>query len=373
MNKMLRFIERQFMKLNNFVLHIKNINASIFYGSFIFIICLFISTFWGEEILKKFEVLDTSIYNTVINLVPGAKEFLSSTLGEQFVIFLFICSVVLIILREFYKKVSLLIAHTTMGHDLSKIDKEYKKEYYSKKVDMTKISIPKVADDNSIIKALTEIDKIYSKYKNTAFSEIFYYGVSHIPLVFRLGYQFGQSRKIQFLHRFRKNESDQEFKVLPEQDDTPPILTTHRIDEENIQGNHDELIVAISTTYPIKKSDINILDKENQKLRYIYDVEESAYSFDYFSSMKQMQSCVNRLVSDMRRLIKKYNISTMHILISSSVPFTFYFAQQLNTQQFPKIIVYQYENQKYTWGIDITEKNPEKAIVRINENLEHKQ
>lgn len=369
MNKTLRFLERQFMKVNSFAFGLKRIPKSVFYGCIVFVACLYISTFWGDEILKKIEVLDASVYNTVVNLIPGANEFLSSTLGEIFVILISILSITSLLLRLFYKKISLLIAHTTMSHDLSKIDKNYKKEYYSKKVDMTKLSIPKVADNNSIIKALIEIDTIYSKYKNTAFSEIFYYGVSHIPLVFRLGYQFGQSRKIQFLHRFRKNESDQEFKILPEQDDVPPTLTTHRIDEENLQGNHDELIVAISTTYPIKESDISFIDKENKKLRYIFDVEESAYSFDYFSSMKQMQSCVNRLVSDIRKLVKQYNISTIHILISSSVPFTFYFAQQLNTQQFPKMIVYQYENQKYTWGIDISEKNPEKAIVRINENL----
>lgn len=355
------------MRISGVAFWLKKINAKVYFGIIILIVCLAISTFLGEDILKKIEILDAATYNTIVNLVPGASLFLSSTLGKVIIGVLFITSILSLILRVFYKKPALLIAHTTMEHNLSIIDNNYKKEYYAKKVDMTKVFIPKVADNNSIINAIKEIDAKHLKYKDTPFSEIFYYGVSHIPLVFRFGYQFGQSKKIKFLHRFRKTENDQEFSFLPERSQNYLISIGDRLDVENVQGGSNELIVSISTTYPIKDSDIDILDKSKEKIRYIFEAEESTLGFDFFSSVEKIESYTNRFVDDIRRLIKEHNISTVHILISSSVPFTFYFAQQLNTQQFPRTIVYQYENQKYTWGIDVTEKNPQKAIIRVED------
>ncbi len=366
MKRIYKVIEKIFMRLSGLAFKIKKIDSKKFIPCIVFVSCMTISVFWGEDILKEIEVLDADVYNTLINLIPGAAEFLSSTFGKIVVGISAVTAILSVILRVFYKKPALLIRHTTMGHDLSIIEDNYKNEYYSKKVDMTKISIPKTADDDSIVTAIEDIDTKYSTYKDTAFSQIFYYGVSHIPLVFRFGYLFGQSKKIKFLHRFRKNENDQEFKILPECEGRYPIAFGDRLDEENIQGTHDELIVAISTTYPIKNVDMDIIDKDNTMLRYIFEADPLTLGFDFFSSVEKMESYTNRFVSDIRRLIKDYNISTVHILISSSVPFTFYFAQQLNTQQFPKLVVYQYENQKYNWGINITENDPRKAIIRLD-------
>lgn len=201
------------------------------------------------------------------------------------------------------------------------------------------------------------------------YPNIFYYGVANTPLVFRLGYKFGQTKKVRFLHRFRPNEEDQEFVILPEHDETchKTFDDVRRI--ENKEGHRSELIVAISTTFEIKDSDIDILDRNDEKLRYVFKADPETMGFDYFSSMQKIKSYTNSLIKDIRKLVKNYNISTIHILMSSSVPFTFHFAQQMNTQQFPKIIVYQYENQKYSWGIDVTENDAEKAVVRLNDNV----
>lgn len=367
MREIKTYIEKKIMKISRIAFGLKKISSKAYYGSIILIACLTISTFLGEDILKKIEILDDSAYNTIVNLVPGASEFLSSILGKSVVVSLALAAVLSLVLRWFYKKPALLISHTTMGHDLTKIDKRFKKEFYSKKVNMTKLSIPKIADKDSIINAIKEVDSVYLKYKDTVFSEIFYCGVSHIPLVFRLGYNFGQSRKIRFLHRFRKNENDQEFEVLPEEEKNPFKFSAHRVDTENVQGSHDELVVAISTTYPISNTDIKTLDKDGNKLKYIFEAENSTKGFDFFSSIERIQFFADGFIDEIRKLVKKYNISTIHILISSSVPFTFYLAQQMNTQQFPKIIVYQYENQKYRWGINVAEKDPQKAIVWITE------
>ncbi|WP_369282210.1 SAVED domain-containing protein [Oscillibacter sp. GMB15532] len=67
--------------------------------------------------------------------------------------------------------------------------------------------------------------------------------------------------------------------------------------------------------------------------------------------------------ADIEEIVRKWNIQTVHVFISSSVSFTFYLGQLMNNNQFRKIIVYHYDNTQFIWGIDIMRSGPQKAIV----------
>ena len=77
---------------------------------------------------------------------------------------------------------------------------------------------------------------------------------------------------------------------------------------------------------------------------------------------QKIHSYADRIIDDLRKEVKERGIDIVHLVISSSVPFTFYLAQQMNTHQFCKIIVYHFDHGKYTWGIDVTEPEARKAI-----------
>lgn len=43
----------------------------------------------------------------------------------------------------------------------------------------------------------------------------------------------------------------------------------------------------------------------------------------------------------------------------------------MSNNQFHKIIVYHYDHTKFTWGIDISEPNPEKAVVWVKDAIKN--
>jgi hypothetical protein len=249
-----------------------------------------------------------------------------------------------------------------MGHTLSFLDINFKKSFYAKRINVG-LQIPSQnAQKEEIIQAIKSQDEAISCIKKTNWrSNIFYYGVSHPPLVFRLGHQFGQTCCIRLLHRFRVTEDAQEFKELPSNDDNKAAW----VNCTQSSGNSDsgDLLVAIGTTYSIRDEDLRTIDPDNKMHVYKVDIDDKSLGYDFFCSYGKIRSYADRLAQDIRQLVKDRNILTIHVAISSSVPFTFYLAQQMNTQQYPQIIVYHYEPGRYTWGIDIRETDPAKAVI----------
>ena len=153
----------------------------------------------------------------------------------------------------------------------------------------------------------------------------------------------------------------QEFKELPEYvEEKMSYIHSDRLDELNFNLRSKHLLVSIATTYPIKDEDLARIDTSNTMSRYNMQVD--AMGFDFFNSYHMIHSYADRIIDDLRKIVKDRGIEVIHFAISSSVPFTFYLAQQMNTQQFSKIIVYHFDHGKYTWGIDVTEPDAEKAI-----------
>lgn len=133
-----------------------------------------------------------------------------------------------------------------------------------------------------------------------------------------------------------------------------------RLDELNYNSKSKHMLVSIATTYPIKEENLSCIDTSNTMSRY--DMQVDLMGFDFFNSYQKIRSYADRIIDDLRERVKERGIETIHLVISSSVPFTFYLAQQMNTHQFCKIIVYHFDCGKYTWGLDVTEPEAKKSI-----------
>jgi len=328
------------------------------------LVCAFVVSFRGNDFLQKVPAISADWYNTIIAVLPGLNDALSSTIGKAIITGLTVLTIVTWLFKKIYRPIAYLIKHSTMGHSLEEFDDEFQKSYYFKRINIETT----IENEESIVQALINQDNMYKNMKISKKSPtIFYYGVAHIPFIFRLGYQFGEGRQIRLLHRFRPTGDELEFKELPEHDNDRAaiwqLLIGDEYLEQNVQSGSKELIVAISTTYLIKPEDLRSIDYNGNMhtLEVIIDKQDRGY--DFFSSYDKIKSYTQTVLDAVRNCCKNYSIERIHLVLATSVPFAFYLGQHMHTNQFPDITVYHYQNNKYEWGIRVTESDIDKVIV----------
>ena len=118
--------------------------------------------------------------------------------------------------------------------------------------------------------------------------------------------------------------------------------------------------MAISTSLPIQDYHLNIFHPKN---KHILKFITNYIGFDSIVSYKDAEQLRTNILSTIRNAVIKYNIKRIHMVISSSVAFTFFLAQGFSQQHDPEIIVYHYEQGTYPWGISMHQ-NSDKAYIR---------
>ena len=365
LNNLLIAFDRNLKNLDAVHKRCKKFSPKVLGPITVFDICCSVVSFLGVDKLEDIKVLKTVYYDTFVALCPSFVDFLLTPKAKLFLILAAIVLSGIWLLRLFFRYPALLISHSTMGHNLNDIAENLQKEFYFKRQQI-ECRIKNTSDIENAIKI--QDDALISLEKNNWRATIFYYGVCHTPLIFRLGYQMGQTRKMRFLHRLRPTENSQEFDELPPYvEGKAAIFKSDAISEENYNTSSHEMIVAIGTTYEIKKEDFAILDPDNNLYTYIMQVDDrTSMGYDFFNSYQKIVSYADRFIDDIRRICKERNISKIHMVLSTSVPFTFYLAQQMHTNQFPEIIVYHYDlsdERKYPWGIRIKCPNAREAMI----------
>lgn len=367
-NGLLKSIDIFLRKTNTVAKFCKRVPKWLLSPLTLFILLCGVVSFCGADILEKLPVLNSDSYKMVEGFIPSIPEWLSSFQGKVVVCLAGILILIIWCMKLFHRPCALLIAHSSMEYDLSHIEKNFKKSFWFIKKSITINLMSNGAHEEDISEAIEQQDQSMELIRKKNWCKtVFYYGIAHTPLVFRLGYQWGQKKEIRFLHRFRPIESAQEFEELPQYDSDPVSLqNSDFFDESNIQSKGCEMLVAIASSYVIKENQLSQIDPTNSMIHYRLQIER--HGVDFFNSYQKIQSYAAAILEEIRAIIKQNNIDTIHLMISSSVPFTFYLAQQMHTQQFGRIIVYHYVRGKYTWGIDVTEPDARKC-VRWVENI----
>jgi hypothetical protein len=183
-----------------------------------------------------------------------------------------------------------------------------------------------------------------------------YMGISHTPLILRAGYQIRAGTKLVLFHK--KRDMDY-YEELNDSNLYVPI----KIEKKDIKDSCKELIVAISTTFLVKDSELNILQPDNKS---IIKFKTDELGFDVITSKKQVEEYVISILSEIRKIVKDNGITKIHMVISSSVAFTFALGQALSNNYDPEIIIYHFDinnPKKYPWGISLSKDFTEAIIV----------
>lgn len=320
---------------------------------FLFVVILTLISYGGASTLEKIVVGDVAdMYQTIQNFYPAIDKLSS---WEQKWIFILLDAI--LILFIIYKRPNFVISHQSMGFDLAPIDKEFRKDnwLFVKKLQQTD-DMKKLTVDSDIV---TVVDDMAIKAQKSKY-QVVYYGVAHTPLVFRLGLKYGDQDNVKLLHKKRSN--DDEFEEWGTE--KTGIWITPQ--ETNASKKSDELIVAIGTSFEIKKEELKVLQPDN---KHVLCLQTNLLGFDTILSYEDAQTLRMGIWGQIRQLVKKYSIKKIHMVISSSVAFTFFLAQGYSEHHDPEIIVYHYDKGKYTWGINMSEQG-KNAYIAIEEQDE---
>lgn len=243
-----------------------------------------------------------------------------------------------------------ILAHVTMGNTQFITDEES-----SESIDVC-INELNLVEDMNAIRDYNDINYVVNKqdsyikeFENNLRSGITcgYMGLAHTPLILRAGYKLGDGSKIRIFHKKRDSEY---YAELSEEENNVLI----GIDRKEIKKKSDELILGISSTFDISNDDLEILEPKHKNL-IIFKTE--SLGFDVITSKKQVENYIRYIMKIVRDFIKENNINKIHMVISSSVAFTFALGQAIGENYDPEIIIYHYDRKhpkKYPWGIQLS-------------------
>lgn len=309
------------------------------------------------EYLEKIEIEPVDAwFRTIKNFFPDTWE--TGISSYKYCLLLFsVVGVFLFLFCRFYKPRIVIVKHVSFSPELADLDHNLRKEFYVKEYSL---DLSEEMKTQNISKALdlqdSEIERIKRINKK---KELGYYGIAHTPFVFRAGYYVGNQKNVHLFHKARNNKSD-----FREWENALGNWNSSLCDskEQNKSCASNELFVAIGTSFFIKDSEIKSIAGKNKHILILQTVD---IGFDVIGSYDQAEALRKNILDRIRDLEKKYDIRKLHLLIASSVAFTFFLGTAFSAQHDPSIVVYHYRNGEYVWGIDMSKKG-DAAIVRNN-------
>ena len=246
-----------------------------------------------------------------------------------------------------------------MGKELQ-LDPNFQKTHWCNNKDIT-LQISESINLSHVLRNQDRIaDGLIEKVSKDT-RPVYYYGIAHTPLIFRLGYLLA-GKTVHFLHGYRDGKTTSLFSELSKADED--IMPFNIACETTVPGATD-LLVGIGATYSIQDTELDTIDPKHIMYRYMINIDEKLQGVDFFNSEYKLNSFAKRLIIDIESICKNNRIKKVHIAISASTAFTFLLGQRFNTNQMPDIIVYHYESGFYTWGILIKENNADKAVIIV--------
>ena len=306
---------------------------------------------WNQE-----WVLDNTYvgpFQDIQKTIQGFTKILSKGKMFSFTPFRVPLAVVTIIdlVLIFYRKKYILVKLVSFSPDLASATVSKKgRRIIHKSIDLC--SAMNNGDISTAVDILdTEVEGINKKRRN---SELGIYGIMHTPLLFRAGYLLGDQNNTDLYHKKRLNGSM--FEEWGKESDRFRFEKR----EENEDVDSQELLVSVAISLPIKDAELADLQPDN---KHILKFEAESCDFDVLKNYTDAENLRNSIMSNMRRVCKKYNIKRVHFAIAASSAFTIFLGMAYSRQHDPDCIVYHYEKGLYPWGLDI-DAPPKSCFIR---------
>lgn len=327
----------------------------------------FLLAFFDVETLKKIEICDISSYaNTIDNFWSKHLYIFEYIQVKVIVCIAFGILFLLRICKALLCPKVIVICHNSFSNTISPYDESIVTDYAVKKID---INLVDKMEQSNIVGAICDQDRIIKETLKECdeYTTLIYYGIAHIPLIFRAGFQIGDEGSVRLLHKYRDNQSIfKEISTDPEGYRAEMNLKSKRYNRLS-----KEMLVVVATSLQVTDSDLCIFRNENINCELIFHMRQSSmYNFDAIDSYAAMNRLRTNVLQNIRNIVKRESIERIHLVLATSSDFTFFLAQGFSQHHDPEIIVYQYDHgtgEKYPWGIS-NKQPPQNAVVDQREH-----
>lgn len=259
----------------------------------------------------------------------------------------------------FIDHIARILMHSSIFESLSDINKDVIDETYRCKY--FKIDQLRLVQKNDIVGALKKQDAIVKRWgRSSSNSLMVYYGIAHTPFVFRAGNTAGSGNNYLILHK--KHNATAEFCRLDN------LVNQHKYICRKVEGQGEEVVLAISTSYAISDNELKSIDKENKMRKYYFSFRNpKELGLDSINDLGSIRAFVDLIIHTIVVESKKDLISKVHLAIASSVALTFYMGSVWRDTYCPDVVVYHYQNNGYPWGVDM-KKPIEECVIKTDIN-----
>lgn len=336
----------------------KNLNLCLTFSG---VLALF--AFFNIETLKKFELWGISdIANTVDSFAAPILGIFEYCFIRILIYVLFGILLFLRISKSVMHPRAIIISHSSFSNTQSTYDPSIISGY---SVNEKEINLVDLMARNNIVDAIRTQDGLVEEALNDCdkSTELFYYGIAHIPLIFRAGFQVGDEGAVRLLHKYRNNQPY--FKEISSDPDMYSVQLNCSIMRNKKSSR--EMLVSIATSLPVANEDLAIFRSNNICCELHFEMEnQSMYGFDSVDSYATMNRLRTGILNKIRETVVEKNIERIHLVLATSSDFTFFLAQGFSKNHDPEIVVYHYDRNstiKYPWGISNI-LCPANAVVR---------
>lgn len=201
---------------------------------------------------------------------------------------------------------------------------------------------------NRIEKVPIELDAILNTSINTP---IAYYGLTHIPLAFYLGYLLSDNKYLVQLYEMNNNSGkwNQLGSVAPQL----KLVTDY--EDLTSTTKHGDVILSIGISYPVHPSEIEELEITN--ILGVVSINAAAPQRQLISSEYQ----IDQVCSEFRSVLEHIkntcpNRQRIHLFYSGPVSLSFALGRCLSERIDSEIVIYNYsikETPKYNWHLSL--------------------
>lgn len=315
---------------------------------------------------SSFSSLNSDLFKNMNNIIKDIIIFLNAFkwLGWISIATFIICLIVKCIKNRYEdEKIidKVIIGHTSMSK--VRFDVETDGEYEVKEINLIDDMNDTLDDYEKIKYAISKQDGLVKEFKDKIDNkhEYGYMGIAHTPLILRMGNQVGDENRIKLFHKSRTEENNTAFRELSKNKNFKELV----IKTEILDRDSDELIVGLSTTFPIKVDELSIFNPDDKNI-IIFSCEE--LGFDVIKSETQVIKYVQFIMNNIEKIAKEKNITKIHMALSTSSAMTFALGQAISLNNHPNVTIYHYDinnPRKYTWGIDLS-KDYRNCLVDTN-------
>lgn len=326
-------------------------------------VILALFAYFDIETLKKIELWGISdIANTVDIFASPILGIFENGFIKTLVYGLFGIILLLRVYKFAIHPRAIIINHSSFSNAQSSYDPSIVSGYSVKEKDINLVN--QMARHNTVDAIRTQ-DALIEEALNDCdkSTDLFYYGIAHIPLIFRAGFQVGDEGKVRLLHKFRNDQLF--FKEISSDPDTYTVrLRSSTVRNTKVSR---EMLVVVATSLPVANEDLAVFRDGDLCCELHFEMEnKSMYGFDSVDSYAAMSRLRKGILEKIRETATKKNIARIHMVLATSSDFTFFLAQGFSKNHDPEIVVYHYDRNstaKYPWGISNI-LTPANAVVR---------